>query len=209
MKEARSGPGHARPMADKKPSLAPRNVRTAPPTGTTTLQVRLPNALSLSRLLATPIVVLLLLAAPSPRLFAAVLFVLASATDYLDGYLARRWKVVSRFGVFCDLLADKLLVAATLVALVGTRDVASWFVIIIVGRELIVSSLRAWAAGEGISIPAGIWGKAKTMLTLIAITLVIVGWNPTLATALLFAATILTLVSAIDYVVQAWRVAAH
>jgi len=209
VKEARSGPGHARPMADKKPSLAPRNVRTAPPTGTTTLQVRLPNALSLSRLLATPIVVLLLLAAPSPRLFAAVLFVLASATDYLDGYLARRWKVVSRFGVFCDLLADKLLVAATLVALVGTRDVASWFVIIIVGRELIVSSLRAWAAGEGISIPAGIWGKAKTMLTLIAITLVIVGWNPTLATALLFAATILTLVSAIDYVVQAWRVAAH
>jgi len=207
VKEARPGSAQARPTADKPP-LAPRNARTAPPAGTP-LQRNLPNALSLSRLLATPIVVLLLLAVPSPRPLVAVLFVLASATDYLDGYLARRWKVVSRFGMFCDLLADKLLVAATLVALVGTRDVVSWVVIIIVGRELIVSSLRAWAAGEGVSIPAGIWGKAKTMLTLIAITLVIVAWNPTLATALLFAATMLTLVSAVDYVVQAWRVAAR
>lgn len=193
-------------MADKKP-LASRGAGTASPTETTTLRERLPNALSLARLLATPIVVVLLLAVPPPRLVIAALFVLASATDYLDGYLARRWKVVSRFGVFCDLLADKLLVTATLIALVGTGAVASWFVIIIVGRELVVSSLRAWAAGEGVSIPAGIWGKAKTMVTLIAITLVIVAWNPTFATALLFAATMLTLVSAVDYVVQAWRVA--
>lgn len=173
------------------------------------VRARLPNALSLARLTATPIVVALLLVVPAQTIPAAILLALASVTDYLDGYLARRWAVTSQFGVFCDLMADKLLVAAVLIALVGTGHVASWIAIIIVGRELVVSSLRAWAAGRNVVIPAGIWGKAKTMLTLIAIVFVILAPSFILSTVLLLAATLLTLLSALDYIAQAWTLASR
>ena len=111
---------------------------------------QIPNLLSLARLVATPVVVALLLWAPPNRLAAAALFSLASITDYLDGYLARRWQVVSQFGVFCDLMADKLLVASTLIAMVGIGWCRAWMVIVIVGRELVVSGLRSWAAAQGV-----------------------------------------------------------
>lgn len=167
---------------------------------------QLPNLLSLARLIAAPVVVALLLWAPPNRLTAAVLFSLASITDYLDGYLARRWQVVSRFGIFCDLMADKLLVSATLIALVGIHLAPPWMVIVIVGRELVISGLRSWAAAQGVVIPAGSWGKGKTLLTLIAIAIVIVDWSAQLSFVLLLAATILTLVSALDYLYQAWKI---
>lgn len=168
---------------------------------------QLPNILSVARLLAAPVVVALLLWAPPNRLAAAALFCLASITDYLDGYLARRWKVVSDLGIFCDLMADKLLVSATLIAMVSTGTVPAWMVIIIVGRELIVSGLRSWAAAQGVVIPAGIWGKGKTLLTLIAIAIAIVNWSSALSFVLLLAATVLTLLSALDYLYQAWKIA--
>jgi len=148
----------------------------------------------------------LLLAAPPQRLPAAAVFSLASITDYLDGYLARRWRVVSQFGSFCDLMADKLLVAATLIALVSIGLAPAWMVIIIVGRELVVSGLRSWAATQGVVIPAGTWGKGKTLLTLLAIAIAIVDWSRGLSFALLLAATILTLLSALEYLYQAWRI---
>ena len=170
-------------------------------------RAQLPNLLSLARLIATPIVVALLLVAPSHRVAAAVLFALASITDYLDGYLARRWQVVSQFGVFADLMADKLLVAATLIAMVGIGVVPAWIAIVIVGRELVVSGLRSWAAARGVVIPAGIWGKGKTLLTLIAVTIAIVNWSVSLSYILLVAAAILTLLSALDYIYQAWKIA--
>lgn len=168
---------------------------------------QIPNLLSLARLIATPVVVALLLWAPPNRLAAAALFSLASITDYLDGYLARRWQVVSTFGVFCDLMADKLLVASALIAMTATGWVPAWMVIVIVGRELVVSGLRSWAAAQGVVIPAGIWGKGKTLLTLIAIAIAIIDWSSTVSFALLVAATILTLLSAIDYLYQAWKLA--
>ena len=167
---------------------------------------RIPNLLSIVRLIAAPVVVALLLAAPPQRLLAAAVFSLASITDYLDGYLARRWRVVSQFGSFCDLMADKLLVAATLIALVSIGLAPAWMVIIIVGRELVVSGLRSWAATQGVVIPAGTWGKGKTLLTLIAIAIAIVNWSRGLSFALLLAATVLTLLSALDYLYQAWRI---
>ncbi len=172
-------------------------------------RARIPNLLSVARLIAAPVIVALLLWAPPQRLAAAALFSLASITDYVDGYLARRWNVVSRFGVFADLMADKLLVASTLIALVGIGMAPPWMVIIIVGRELIVSGLRSWAAAQGVVIPAGIWGKGKTLLTLIAVAIVIVDWSATLSYVLLLAATILTLLSALDYVYQAWKIASR
>lgn len=170
-------------------------------------RARIPNLLSLARLIATPVVVALLLVAPPHRIAAAILFALASITDYLDGYLARRWQVVSQFGVFADLMADKLLVAATLIAMVGISVVPAWIAIVIVGRELVVSGLRSWAAARGVVIPAGIWGKGKTLLTLIAVTIAIVNWSARLSYILLVAATILTLLSALDYIYQAWKIA--
>ncbi len=130
----------------------------------------LPNIMSISRLFATVFVfALILLDQPWAFLVATALFFLASVTDYLDGYLARRFKVVSSLGVFLDLTADKVLVSAILIALVQIALVPAWIVFIIVAREFLVSGLRSVAAARGKVIPAGIWGKQKTFITLVAI----------------------------------------
>mgnify|MGYP003623059019 CR=1 FL=1 len=98
-----------------------------------------------------------------------MLFFLASITDLLDGYLARRMKVVSSFGVFLDLTADKVFVSAILIGLVQIGLVPAWIVVIIVSREFLVTGLRSMAAAMGKVIPAGMWGKQKTFITLVAI----------------------------------------
>ncbi len=130
----------------------------------------LPNILSISRLVATVVVfVLVLVNQPWAFLVATVLFLLASVTDYLDGYLARRLNVVSSLGVFLDLTADKVFVAAILVALVQIGLAPAWIVFIIITREFLVTGLRSMAAAKGRVIPAGKWGKQKTFITLVAI----------------------------------------
>ena len=132
---------------------------------------QLPNMLSLGRLVATVLIfVLVLINQPWAFLISFVLFVLASVTDFFDGYLARRLKVVSSLGVFLDLTADKILVCAILIALVQVGFVPAWIVFIIVTREFLVSGLRSMAAARGHVIPAGIWGKQKTFITLIAMS---------------------------------------
>jgi CDP-diacylglycerol---glycerol-3-phosphate 3-phosphatidyltransferase len=128
-----------------------------------------PNLLSLSRLVATAVIfVLVLFNTPWAYLIATILFILASITDFFDGYLARRYKVVSSFGVFLDLTADKVFVATILIALVQVGLVPAWIVVIIVAREFLVTGLRSMAAAKGKVIPAGIWGKQKTMITMVA-----------------------------------------
>src|SRR3989440_4518804 len=130
----------------------------------------IPNLLSLSRMLITaPIFVLILLDAPWAFLTATALFILASVTDFFDGYLSRRFKVVSPLGVFLDLTADKVFVSAILIALVQIALVPAWIVVIIVAREFLVTGLRSMAAAKGKVIPAGIWGKQKTTITMVAI----------------------------------------
>ncbi len=134
----------------------------------------LPNLLSLGRLVATVVIfVLVLINSPWAFLTSFVLFVLASVTDFFDGYLARRFKVVSSLGVFLDLTADKVLVCAILIALVQIGLVPAWIVFIIVTREFLVSGLRSMAAARGHVIPAGMWGKQKTFITLIAMSLLL------------------------------------
>src|SRR6266700_179364 len=129
----------------------------------------LPNILSASRLISTVLVfVLVLFNQPWAFLVATLLFALASITDYFDGYLARRLKVVSSLGVFLDLTADKVFVVAILVALVQIGLVPAWIVSIIVTREFLVTGLRSIAAAKGTVIPAGKWGKQKTFITLVA-----------------------------------------
>src|SRR5437879_5091666 len=129
-----------------------------------------PNILSISRLISTVIVfILVLIDQPWAYLVATVLFALSAVTDYLDGYLARRYNLVSPLGVFLDLTADKVFVVSILIAMIEVHLVSSWIVFIIVTREFMVSGLRSVAAARGKVIPAGKWGKQKTFITLIAI----------------------------------------
>ena len=129
-----------------------------------------PNLLSFARLLATFLIfVLVLISAPWAFLTATGFFLLASITDLADGYIARRFHIVSTFGVFLDLTADKIFVSAILLAFVQLNLVPAWLVVIIIAREFIVTGLRSMAAAKGTVIPAGAWGKQKTFITLVAI----------------------------------------
>ncbi len=131
----------------------------------------LPNILSIGRLIATiPLVALVLIDQPAAYLAATVLFVVGSLTDTFDGRIARKYHLVSRLGVFLDLTADKVFVTAGLIALVQVGVVPAWIAIVIVAREFLVSGLRSLAAAQGVVIPAGRWGKQKTMLTLVAMS---------------------------------------
>jgi CDP-diacylglycerol---glycerol-3-phosphate 3-phosphatidyltransferase len=191
---------------------------------------QLPNMLSASRLVATVLVFILVLLDQSwAFLVATLLFVLASITDFFDGYLARRLKVVSSLGVFLDLTADKVFVSAILIAMVQIGLVPAWIVFIIITREFLVTGLRSMAAARGKVIPAGIWGKQKTFITMVAIgalllakglgahilslfppmlvfnsqTLVVSELLLLLADGLILLATIWTLFSGIEYLIGA------
>jgi CDP-diacylglycerol---glycerol-3-phosphate 3-phosphatidyltransferase len=130
-----------------------------------------PNILSLSRILATIIIfVLVLINTPWAFLVATILFILGSGTDFLDGYLARRYKLVSPLGVFLDLTADKIFVAAVLIALIQVGLVPAWIVAVIIAREFLVTGLRSMASAKGKVIPAGKWGKQKTLITMVAMS---------------------------------------
>src|ERR1700726_13751 len=129
-----------------------------------------PNLLSFSRIVATILVfVLALVNQPWAFLLATAIFFLASMTDLLDGYLARRYHLVSPLGIFLDLTADKVFVSAILVASVQLGLVPAWIVVIIIAREFLVTGLRSVASAKGTVIPAGKLGKQKTFITLLAI----------------------------------------
>jgi CDP-diacylglycerol--glycerol-3-phosphate 3-phosphatidyltransferase len=133
-----------------------------------------PNLLSFSRIVAAPIIYVLI--ASGGRygyLAAAVLFVLASLTDTLDGEIARRGKLVSPFGIYLDTTADKILIAVLLVALAAVHLAPGWMAAVIIAREFLVTGLRSYAAALGVVIPAGGWGKAKTLITIVALFLVL------------------------------------
>ncbi|MEW6442700.1 MAG: CDP-diacylglycerol--glycerol-3-phosphate 3-phosphatidyltransferase [bacterium] len=133
----------------------------------------IPNILTLCRIAVIPILVVLLsYPGPVTRGVAALLFALASTTDYLDGYLARRYDVTSSAGKLLDPMADKLLVMAALIMLVSLREgaVPAWMVVVILGREILVTGLRGVGSSRGVIIEAGELGKYKTTLQSFAIT---------------------------------------
>ncbi len=135
-----------------------------------------PNLLSFSRIVATVLVFVLVIVDQSwAFLVATVVFFLASITDFFDGYLARRYHLVSPMGIFLDLTADKVFVAAILVAFVQLGLVPAWIVVIIIAREFLVTGLRSMAAAKGTVIPAGKLGKQKTFITLVAIGGILLG----------------------------------
>ena len=173
-----------------------------------------PNLLSLSRILSVPVFIILMLE-PSPvrALVAGVVFSLASATDWLDGYLARKWGQVTKVGKLLDPIADKILIMAALVTLVEIRSevVHSWMAIVIIGREFAVTGLRAIAASDGIVIPAETVGKYKVGAQITAVLSLLLdyyldkGWLTDLGRIALWIAMILAVYSAIQYFMKYWN----
>jgi CDP-diacylglycerol--glycerol-3-phosphate 3-phosphatidyltransferase len=140
-------------------------------------QLNLANSITIARILLVPVFLVLLLGGlPEPwgDLAAAAVFILAAATDKLDGYVARRSKQVTTLGQFLDPLADKLLIAAALIALVAQDRIAAWVATVIIVREIAVSVLRIIGVSQGVSIPADRYGKLKTVLQIVYIVYVLI-----------------------------------
>ncbi len=168
--------------------------------------INLANQITLTRIFfVLPILVLLSFPGRLTCWLAALLFIVASATDYLDGHIARRDNMVSSLGKFLDPLADKLLICTTLIMFTGLEWVPAWVTIIIVVRELAVTGLRAMAVDEGIVLAADKYGKIKTLLQSVAIVPLIVhyplwGFDPQpLGKFLLYIALVLTVFSGANY----------
>lgn len=141
--------------------------------------MNLPNTLTLSRIFLVPLLIAALFSTriPNHEIYATAIFLAAALTDLLDGYLARRRGQVTTLGVLLDPIADKLLITAAFISLVQVEPlwVPAWMVVIIVGREFAVSGLRGIAATQGFAIAANELGKLKTVLQVIAITVIILG----------------------------------
>ena len=166
-------------------------------------RMNLPNKLTLIRMALVPVFLLLFYApVAAGKYLALVVFIAASLTDFADGYIARRDHLITDFGKFMDPLADKLLVASALIALVDADRIAGWIVCILIGREFVISGFRLVAADKGVVIAAGWWGKIKTVVQMIMIIVLLLGvrsWA-NLEKVLIIASVILTLISLVDYV---------
>ncbi|MFK7988663.1 MAG: CDP-diacylglycerol--glycerol-3-phosphate 3-phosphatidyltransferase [Sandaracinaceae bacterium] len=137
--------------------------------------INLPNLLTFARIIMIPVLLWLVsYGTPSSGFWAALVYGATAVTDFLDGWLARRRGLVSVLGKFLDPLADKLLVMALLVFLVHLGHVPAWAVILLVGRELSITSLRAIAMSEGVVVAAGQGGKDKTALQMVALFMLII-----------------------------------
>ena len=131
---------------------------------------------------------------------AAIVFVLASFTDALDGWIARRQKSITTFGKLMDPLADKLLVTAALVSLVQLDRVSAWVAMVIIAREFAVTGLRQLAMEHGEVIPASAWGKVKTVFQIaMVLVLITVSGSPTWVDVLVAVTTVITVISGADY----------
>jgi CDP-diacylglycerol--glycerol-3-phosphate 3-phosphatidyltransferase len=164
--------------------------------------LNLPNVLTLLRILLVPVLVVALLdETANGDLLAAIVFALASATDAVDGYLARTRNDITTFGKLMDPIADKLLIISALVALVSLERLPGWVAMVIIARELTVTVTRMHATQQGVVIAANWWGKAKTIVQVAAIFAVIVAGEPTPAwvDGLVYAAVAITIVSGVDY----------
>ncbi len=171
--------------------------------------MNLPNKLTLLRIIMIPfflVFMLLIPAYPSSKFIALALFVFASFTDFLDGYIARKYNLVTNFGKFMDPLADKLLVSSAMICLIELGVLPAWIVVIIIGREFIISGFRLIAVDNGVVIAASYWGKFKTVSQMIMVILLILhfqnGFYQILETIFTYLALVLTVISLIDYIIK-------
>ena len=172
------------------------------------MTMNLPNKLTLFRVILIPFFVVCMLVPTIPfhNIIAAVIFIVASFTDFLDGYLARRDGLVTNFGKFMDPLADKLLVCSALICLIETGQLPAWVVVIIISREFIISGFRLIASDNGVVIAASYWGKFKTVSQMLMVIVLILNIPnvvfQTIGMVLIWVSVILTVVSLVDYVVK-------
>jgi CDP-diacylglycerol--glycerol-3-phosphate 3-phosphatidyltransferase len=181
--------------------------------------VNLPNFLTIARIFFVPLLVAALVQQDvtiqlrgmvfTNDVLALAIFLVAAATDLLDGYLARRWGQVTTIGTLLDPIADKLLVSAALISLVQIRAIPAWMVVLIIGREFAVSGLRSIAAAEGYTIAASDLGKTKTVSQVVAISTVLLSLRHTALLGpgywLMWAVVVFSLLSAVDYFWKFWR----
>jgi CDP-diacylglycerol--glycerol-3-phosphate 3-phosphatidyltransferase len=163
--------------------------------------LNLPNVLTMLRIMLVPALVVALLGnTPDGDVIAAVVFALASLTDFIDGYLARAREEITTFGKLMDPLADKLLIVAALVALVSLHRLAAWVAMVIITRELAVTVLRLGATQAGVVMAASMFGKVKTCLQIaLILTIIAVHGQPVWVSALLYLTVLVTVLSGLDY----------
>ncbi len=188
--------------------------------------LNLPNILTLTRIAAIPLMATLLMSPSQPAGFwAAAVFSMASVTDWLDGYLARRMGIVTIFGKFLDPIADKLIVMAALIMILPYGRIPAWMVLVILGREIIITGLRGIASSEGIVIQASDLGKYKTIFQIVAIIGLLLHYDynwlfgieqqllhvnmHNVGMFFLWIATLLTVWSGVDYLVRFIRIIAR
>src|ERR1700743_843868 len=193
--------------------------------------MNLPNSITLSRIACVPVLIWIM----SPKfpfqnahgeqeIIASVVFILASITDGLDGYLARRRGQITTLGMLLDPLADKLLVTAAYIVLVSynPRVVVPWIAVLVIGREFLVSGLRSIAASEGFTIDSSEIGKLKTVIQIVSVVAAILNhrwdmWNlwgfpvgvHLIAIMAIYWMTIVSIISAVDYFVGFWKKIDH
>ena len=168
--------------------------------------MNVPNTLTVLRVIMIPFFVLFMLGdiTSVDKYIALGIFIAASLTDTLDGYLARKNNQVTNFGKFMDPLADKLLVCAAMICLMDLDRLPSWIVIIIISREFIISGFRLIASDNGRVIAASYWGKFKTTFQMVMICLMIANIEAlsVLTTIVMWVALVLTVVSLVDYLMK-------
>ncbi|MGK2859645.1 MAG: CDP-diacylglycerol--glycerol-3-phosphate 3-phosphatidyltransferase [Thermoanaerobaculia bacterium] len=189
---------------NSQPDPTPIPVTSSPPVLAGSGSINLPNSLTLFRIFLVPILVVVLLTKFTGREYVGLaIFLIAAITDFFDGYLARKYNQVTRLGILLDPIADKLLVSAALISLVELHLAPAWMIVIIVGREFAVSGLRSIASQHGVTIPASPLGKGKMISQVVAISLLILGWElgkfMFVATVALWVVVVLAIVSGIDY----------
>src|SRR5437773_4099958 len=205
-------PELANPQREKPVSIPPADAPIDRPTVVPALRERvsseiwnLPNSLTLFRIFLVPFMVVVLLTKFSDFLGLGI-FLVAAITDYLDGYFARRLNKTTRLGTLLDPIADKLLMSAAFISLIELGLARAWMVVIIIGREFAVSGLRSIAAQQGVTIAASPLGKTKMFAQVVAISLLIVGYElgefRFIGEVALWLVMLFALVSGVDYFIR-------
>ncbi|MEW6067933.1 MAG: CDP-diacylglycerol--glycerol-3-phosphate 3-phosphatidyltransferase [Nitrospirota bacterium] len=172
------------------------------------LRPNLPTILTLSRIVLIPVFILIVYHRP---VLGAVIFIIASITDFLDGYLARRLGSVTKFGIILDPIADKFLVISALIVLVDMERLSPWIAIVIIAREFLVTGLRVVALSKNIVMPAEVGGKIKTTTQIIAILCLILMGSILnidlydIGMVFILIALVLSIISGMQYTVSFWR----